>query len=66
MNSYFHQISDNYVTLLLNELMPSQRRLKTKVLKPIYKETDERRKGNLSLERERERVQSLKNKMENS
>ena len=54
MNSYFHQISDNYVTLLLNELMPSQRRLKTKVLKPIYKETDERRKGNFSLERERE------------
>jgi len=35
--------------------MASQRRLKTKVLKPIYKETDEKRKGNLSWERERER-----------
>ena len=52
--------------------MTSQHRLKTKVLKPIYKETDERRNRNLSCERERERerergiVQLLKNKMENS
>ena len=39
--------------------MASQRRLKTKALKPIYKEINERRKGNLSWEREREREREM-------
>ena len=49
--------------------MASQRRLKTKALKPIYKEINERRKGNLSCEREREREMYsaiIEKKMENS